>query len=122
VPALSEADRLVLTGELLGAWGDTRDAHLQHVYPAWLESSGLSLDNGVVCDASLFTGAEGVYAAGDVARWHNPAFDRPMRLEHWTSAAEQGALAARNALDPAAAKPYVTVPYFLQGAKTQHLR
>ncbi|MFD5257374.1 NAD(P)/FAD-dependent oxidoreductase [Streptomyces bobili] len=78
----------------------------------WLEGSGLTLDNGVVCDETLFTGAEGVYAAGDVARWHNPAFDRPMRLEHWTSAAEQGALAARNALNPAAAKRYATVPYF----------
>jgi hypothetical protein len=35
-----------------------------------------------------------------------------MRLEHWTSAAEQGAVAARNALDPGNAKPYATVPYF----------
>jgi NADPH-dependent 2,4-dienoyl-CoA reductase/sulfur reductase-like enzyme len=79
---------------------------------AWLESSGLGLDNGIVCDETLSTGAEGVYAAGDVARWHNSLFDRPMRLEHWTSAAEQGAVAARNALDPASAKPYQTVPYF----------
>ncbi|WP_405846694.1 NAD(P)/FAD-dependent oxidoreductase [Streptomyces sp. NBC_01518] len=84
------------------------------VVPAtdWLEGSGLTLDNGVVCDETLFTGAEGVYAAGDVARWHNTLFDRPMRLEHWTSAAEQGALAARNALNPAAAGRYSTVPYF----------
>ena len=74
--------------------------------------TGLTLDDGVVCDETLFTGAEGVYAAGDVACWHNPVFDRPMRLEHWTSAAEQGALAARNALNPGAAKAYATVPYF----------
>ncbi len=78
----------------------------------WLGGAGLSLDDGVVCDETLFTGAPGVYAAGDVARWHNPAFGRHMRLEHWTSAAEQGATAARNALDPANAKPYSTVPYF----------
>lgn len=78
----------------------------------WLEGSGLTLDNGVVCDENLFTGVDGVYAAGDVARWHNPLFDRPMRLEHWTSAAEQGAAAVRNALDPVSAKPYRTVPYF----------
>ncbi|GGS27190.1 ferredoxin reductase [Streptomyces humidus] len=78
----------------------------------WLAGSGLTLDNGVVCDETLFTGAEDVYAAGDVARWHNPLFDRPMRLEHWTSAAEQGDLAARNALNPAAARGYSTVPYF----------
>ncbi|GAC1610907.1 MAG: hypothetical protein NVS3B26_20390 [Mycobacteriales bacterium] len=54
---------------------------------------------------------DGVYAAGDVARWHNSLFDERMRLEHWTSAAEQGAVAARNALDPDRATPYSTVPY-----------
>lgn len=78
----------------------------------WLEGSGLELDNGVVCDETLWTGRDRVYAAGDVARWRNPLFDRLMRLEHWTSAAEQGALAARNALDPESAEPYRTVPYF----------
>ncbi|KSU69298.1 MULTISPECIES: NAD(P)/FAD-dependent oxidoreductase [Rhodococcus] len=78
----------------------------------WLEDSGLTLDNGIVCDENLYTGVEGVYAAGDVARWHNTLFDRSQRLEHWTSAAEQGAVAARNALDPDAVKAYTTVPYF----------
>ncbi|MGW2664090.1 NAD(P)/FAD-dependent oxidoreductase [Nocardia tengchongensis] len=77
----------------------------------WLNGSGLTVDNGIVCDATL-AAAPGVYAAGDVARWHNPAFDRLMRLEHWTSAQEQGALAARNALDPANAQPYSAIPYF----------
>ncbi|HEX3899282.1 MAG TPA: FAD-dependent oxidoreductase [Mycobacteriales bacterium] len=78
----------------------------------WLEGSGLALNDGVVCDATLSTGHPGVYAAGDVARWHNPLFDRSQRLEHWTSAAEQGAAAGRNAISPAQAKPYSTVPYF----------
>lgn len=78
----------------------------------WLAGSGLTVDNGVVCDDKLWTGAPGIYAAGDVARWHNPRFGRSMRLEHWTSAAEQGARAALNAIDPSNAKPYETVPYF----------
>lgn len=78
----------------------------------WLERSGVPVDDGVLCDATLFTGVDGVYAAGDVARWYNPLFERRMRLEHWTSAAEQGAAAAKNALNPSAAKPYQTVPYF----------
>ena len=78
----------------------------------WLADSGLTLDNGVVCDEALWTGIDGVYAAGDVARWHNPLFDRLQRLEHWTSAAEQGAAAARNALSPEVPRPYSTVPYF----------
>ena len=56
----------------------------------WLEGSGLTLDNGVVCDETLLA-APGIVAAGDVARWPNPMFDgEMMRLEHWTNAAEQG--------------------------------
>jgi NADPH-dependent 2,4-dienoyl-CoA reductase/sulfur reductase-like enzyme len=78
----------------------------------WLNGSGLRLDDGVLCDETLWTGVDGVYAAGDVVRWHNPLFGRRMRLEHWTSAAEQGAAAARNAIDPGAARAYQTVPYF----------
>lgn len=85
----------------------------------WLRDSGLTLhprDGGVVCDATLWTGAPGVYAAGDLAHWPNPLFERDgddlMRLEHWTSAAEQGALAAVHALGLAEPKPLASVPYF----------
>ncbi len=78
----------------------------------WLEGSGLTLDNGIVCDETLWTGVPGVYAAGDVANWLNPMFGVRQRMENWTAAAEQGAAAARNALDPENAKPYGTVPYF----------
>jgi NADPH-dependent 2,4-dienoyl-CoA reductase/sulfur reductase-like enzyme len=84
----------------------------------WLAGSGVELDNGVVADDTLATALPGVYAAGDVVRWKNPLFadllpgGGLMRIEHWTSAAEQGALAARNALAPDTAKPYQTVPYF----------
>ncbi|MCD2192222.1 FAD-dependent oxidoreductase [Actinomycetospora endophytica] len=81
----------------------------------WLESSGLTLSDGVVADETL-AAAPGVYVAGDVARWPNALFDdvlgSSMRLEHWTSASEQGARAARNAVDPSSAQPYTTVPYF----------
>jgi NADPH-dependent 2,4-dienoyl-CoA reductase/sulfur reductase-like enzyme len=87
----------------------------------WLDRSGLEVDDGVVCDSTL-QAADGVYAAGDVARWHNPLFDQVMRLEHWTSAAEQGAAAARNALDPAAAAAYSTVPYFWSDWYTDKLQ
>src|SRR3954470_7696046 len=67
---------------------------------SWLEGSGLTIDNGVVCDETLWTGSPGVYAAGDVANWLNPMFGVRQRMENWTAAAEQGAAAARNALDP----------------------
>lgn len=78
----------------------------------WLEGSGLELDNGIVCDDSLWTGIPGVYAAGDVANWPNAAVGERQRMENWTAAAEQGAAAARNAVNPTEAKPYSTVPYY----------
>ena len=86
------------------------------VVPAtqWLDDSGLELRDGIVCDETL-QAAPGIYAAGDVARWPNPLFDEEMRVEHWTNAAEQGALAANNLIDLAAGKtpvPYGPVPFF----------
>jgi NADPH-dependent 2,4-dienoyl-CoA reductase/sulfur reductase-like enzyme len=66
----------------------------------WLEGSGLVLDDGVVCDASLAAvGAVAVVAAGDVARWPNAATGGGLaRVEHWGNAVEQGAAAARTLL------------------------
>lgn len=78
----------------------------------WLEGAGVTVENGIVCDETLWTGVPGVYAAGDVANWWNPVIGERQRMENWTAAAEQGAAAARNALDPSQAKPYGTVPYF----------
>ncbi|WP_328869238.1 FAD-dependent oxidoreductase [Streptomyces sp. NBC_00287] len=79
---------------------------------AWLADSGLTVGDGVVCD-QYCEAAEGVYAAGDVARWHNPLFGLPMRIEHRTNAAEQGMAAARNLLAaPETRKPFAPVPYF----------
>ena len=91
----------------------------------WLEGSGLTLDNGVVCDATC-TAAPGVVAAGDVARWPNPLFG-VMRVEHWTNASDQGAAAARSLLARAAgeeAPPFAPVPYVWSdqfGLKIQYL-
>jgi len=83
------------------------------VVPAtdWLEDSGLSLANGVVCDAALFA-ADGVVAAGDVARWPHPAYG-DIRIEHWESAAQGGRAAARSLMaGRQAAEPFADVPYF----------
>jgi NADPH-dependent 2,4-dienoyl-CoA reductase/sulfur reductase-like enzyme len=81
----------------------------------WLDSSGIALnpaDGGVICDRFLQTSLPDVYAAGDVAHWSNNLMDSEMRLENWTSAAEQGTQAAINALFPARAVAHETVPYF----------
>ncbi|MDG1876450.1 MAG: FAD-dependent oxidoreductase [Acidimicrobiales bacterium] len=78
----------------------------------WLEGSGLTLDNGVVCDATLLA-APGVTAAGDITRWPNYRFDEVMRVEHWDNAIEQGIHAAERLLtDDLDAQPFTPVPWF----------
>ncbi len=84
------------------------------VVPAvgWLEGSGLTLEDGVVCSETLFA-ADRVVAAGDVARWTHRGLGEQLRVEHWTNAAEGGAAAARNLLaGSAAAQAYEPVPFF----------
>lgn len=83
----------------------------------WLEGSGIELADGVVCDACLAASQPGIYAAGDIARWHNPLFGMDMRVEHWTNASAQGRAAAHNLVAAAAgrpeqARPFADVPYF----------
>ncbi|QUQ65570.1 ferredoxin--NAD+ reductase [Kutzneria sp. CA-103260] len=75
----------------------------------WLSGSGLLCDNGVVCD-SRCRAADGIYAAGDVARWHHETFDALLRLENRTNATEQAVAVAENILG--ADRPYTPIPYF----------
>ncbi len=78
----------------------------------WLEGSGLTLDNGVVCDGTCLA-APGVVAAGDVARWPNPRYGELMRVEHWDNAVQQGVHAARRLLQSdEEATPFAPVPWF----------
>lgn len=55
-----------------------------------LDGSGLALDNGVVVNERFETSAPAVYAAGDVANFFDPLFDRQRRIEHWSNADYQG--------------------------------
>lgn len=71
------------------------------VVPAteWLEGSGLTIANGVVCDEYLAAvGVDDVWAVGDIARWPHPRYGEPVRLEHWTSATETATAVAANLL------------------------
>ena len=74
------------------------------------ESAGLALENGVLTDEFLATSAANVFAAGDVANAWHPILERRVRLEHWSSALNQGPAAARNMLGARTA--YERIPYF----------
>lgn len=75
----------------------------------WLQSSTLTVDNGVVCDASG-QAAPGVSAVGDVAAWRDPYTGNPVRVEHQSNAIEQAiAVALRLAHGESGARP---VPLF----------
>jgi 3-phenylpropionate/trans-cinnamate dioxygenase ferredoxin reductase subunit len=78
----------------------------------WLASSGLEIDDGVVCDASCATRAPGVVAVGDVARWYHEGYGESIRIEHWTNAVEQADAAADRLLagtSPVA--PFTPIPF-----------
>lgn len=78
----------------------------------WLASSGLVLDNGLVCDEFCRAVGQGnIYGLGDVARWHHPGLRRLVRVEHWTNAVEQAACVAANILNPSNPVSYAPVPY-----------
>jgi 3-phenylpropionate/trans-cinnamate dioxygenase ferredoxin reductase subunit len=76
-------------------------------------AAGLELGDsgGVRVDSRLQTAVPGIYAAGDVAEYHSVIHDgRPLRIEHWDVAFNQGKAAALNMLG--ADQPYDVVPYF----------
>jgi len=80
----------------------------------WLEGSGLTLDDGVVCDNTLLA-APGVVAAGDIARYPSARFGRMLRVEHWETAIAGGEAAARRLLAEASGETPVAfdpIPWF----------
>ena len=80
----------------------------------WLEGSGLTLDDGVVCDNTLLA-APGVVAAGDIARYPSARFGRMLRVEHWETAIAGGEAAARRLLAEASGETpavFDPIPWF----------
>ncbi|MEZ5263060.1 MAG: FAD/NAD(P)-binding oxidoreductase [Acidimicrobiales bacterium] len=80
----------------------------------WLVGSGLTLDDGVVCDATGLA-APGVVAAGDVARWPNRLFDgelvgRALGQRHRHGVVRGQTVAGRRRLDPE--QVFEPVPWF----------
>lgn len=77
---------------------------------ALAQGAGLAVDNGIVVDEYLRTGDPDVYAAGDVARFFNPALGHSVRVEHEDNANTMGHQAGRAMAGQAA--PYHHLPFF----------
>jgi 3-phenylpropionate/trans-cinnamate dioxygenase ferredoxin reductase component len=76
------------------------------------KEAGLDLGEagGVKCSSRLETSAPGIYAAGDICEYDSPVHSRPMRIEHWDVAFNQGKTAALNLLGRE--QDHDVVPYF----------
>lgn len=73
------------------------------------ESAGLAADGAVPVDTRLRTKDPHIWAAGDIALAQNIWAGRPLRVEHWANAKNQGAFAGRSmagAEDEWAEPPY----------------
>lgn len=78
---------------------------------ALAEAAGLAVDNGILADQHLeVAGHPGIYVAGDVANAWHPHYRRPIRVEHWANALNQGLAAGRNVTGRQEA--YTRLPYF----------
>ncbi len=72
--------------------------------------AGLKVDDGVVVDERLRATYDHVFAAGDVARFHNPALGTRMRVEHEDNALTMGKAAGRSMAGDET--PYTHLPFF----------
>jgi 3-phenylpropionate/trans-cinnamate dioxygenase ferredoxin reductase component len=73
-------------------------------------SSGLAVDNGIRVDEFLRTTVPGIFAAGDVANFFNPALGLNIRVEHEDNANTMGETAGRNLAGEQV--PYNHLPFF----------
>jgi NADPH-dependent 2,4-dienoyl-CoA reductase/sulfur reductase-like enzyme len=73
-------------------------------------TAGIEAEDGIIVDKFLRTNQRDIYAAGDVAAFHNPALGKRIRVEHEDNANSMGRLAGRNMAGKS--DPYDHLPFF----------
>jgi len=74
------------------------------------QEAGLKVENGIVVDERLRADAADVYAAGDVARFYSPVFDKHLRVGHYDVAVKHGAIAGASMAG--GDETFAELPYF----------
>jgi NADPH-dependent 2,4-dienoyl-CoA reductase/sulfur reductase-like enzyme len=99
----TESKREIVVDGVVAGLGITPDVDLAR-------AAGLHIDNGIIVDEFLRTSNPDIYAAGDVAAFHNPALGKRMRVEHEDNANTMGRLAGKNMAGTF--EPYHHLPFF----------
>ncbi len=63
---------------------------------SFLQGSGITVENGVIVNEYLEASVPDVYAAGDIAHFFDPLYERHRRIEHWDTAIQHGKIAGAN--------------------------
>uniref|UniRef100_A0A6B2L151 FAD/NAD(P)-binding domain-containing protein n=1 Tax=Arcella intermedia TaxID=1963864 RepID=A0A6B2L151_9EUKA len=97
------ADIVIIGAGIIPATSFIKGAHIK-----------MEKDRSIVVDKHLqVVGAEGTYAAGDIARYPFEFLNESLvRIEHFGVAMTQGALAAKNMLAKAPQASFTNIPFF----------
>jgi NADPH-dependent 2,4-dienoyl-CoA reductase/sulfur reductase-like enzyme len=103
VTARTRGGREIAADGVVAGLGIRPDAELA-------QQAGLTVEDGIVVDEHLRSSHPDIYAAGDVARFFNPALGHRIRVEHEDNANTMGRLAGRAMAGRPA--PYTHLPFF----------
>ena len=76
----------------------------------FIKQESINIDNGIVVNQYCQSSIDNVYAAGDVANFFHPIYNKFIRLESWKHAQDHGIISGYNLLGDK--KSYSEIPWF----------
>lgn len=76
----------------------------------FIEKESINIDNGIVVNQFCQSSIDNVYAAGDVANFFHPTYNKYIRLESWKHAQDHGIVSGYNLLG--GQRAYTEIPWF----------